>query len=119
MQSAATSAVVAESDLVFDGDWCLIDHDPITNKQVWALDEGGKMRIREVMPVDDILAENAALQVESLNRSYGDMALVARVPMHIWSNRLAQAIVQRDDAYLTRWLNDGDHARFRTRMGRI
>jgi hypothetical protein len=87
--------------------------------QVWALDEGGKLRIREVMPVDEILAENAALQVENLNRPFGDMALVARVPMHIWSNRLAPAIVQQDRAYLSRWLNDSNHARFRTRAGRI
>lgn len=116
---AATSAVVAESDLVFDGDWCLIDHDPVTGKQVWALDEGGRMRVREVMPVDDILAENAALQVESLNRPFGDMALVARIPIHIWANRLADAVVQQDQRFLSGWLNDGDHARFRTRAGRV
>lgn len=117
--NAATSAVVAESDLVFDGDWCLIDHDPLTGKQVWALDEGGRMRIREVMPVDDLLAENAAAQVDSLNRPFGDIALVARVPMNVWAGRLAPAILQNDQAFLSRWLNDGDHARFRTRAGRV
>lgn len=115
----ATSTVVPESQLVFDGDWCLIDHDPVTGKQTWALDEGDRMRVREVMPVDDLMAENAEMQIDALNRPFGDMALVARVPMHVWQKALAPAILQGDDAYLSRWLNDGDHARFRTRLGRI
>ena len=99
--------------------WCVIDRDPVTGLETHALIEDGKVRIREFMVVDDILDENAAFQVDNLNRPFGDGAVVARVPIHVWQKRLAPAIVQGDDAYLSRWLNDRDHARFRTRAGLV
>lgn len=105
--------------LVFDGDWCLIDRDPITGLESWAMIEGTKVRIREVMPVDELLAENAAMQVDNLNRPWGDGQVVARVPMHVWQKCLAPAIVQNDRQFVSRWLNDADHARFSTRAGRV
>ena len=104
---------------IFDGEGRLFESDPETGKQVWMLDEGDKIRIRTVMPVDDLLDENAAMQTENLGKRWGDGAVVARVPMHVWQRQLAPAIHQDDKAYVSRWLNDSDHARFRTRGGRI
>ena len=110
----------AESPLLFNGDgWCVLDHDPITGRTTEALIDGTKMHVRVSAPADAIVEQNHAEQVDNLNRPFGDMAKVASVPMHIWANRLLPAIQQGDDKFLSKWLNNPDHAKFRTRTGLV
>lgn len=101
------------------GGFVLIDYDELTGKEVWIREQDGIRTVRTVMPVDDILDANAAAQVDNLNRPWGDVAPVASIPMHIWQREIAPAIMQEDEAYIKRWLNDADHAKFRTRGGRV
>lgn len=107
------------TEAIFDGDWRLLEIDPITQKQVWMLDEGSKIRIRTVAPVDNMLDMNAEAAANSLNTRWGDGKVVARLPMHVWQRQLAPAINEGDEKYVRRWLNDSDHAKFRTRAGKV
>lgn len=67
-----------------------------------------------------LLDENAAIRAIQDGRRYGDgQTLVARVPMNVWANRLMESNRQRDRAHLRRFLNDPDHAGFRTKSGRV
>jgi len=103
-----------------DDGWCVVFRDRQTGREIHALDEGDKMRVREVMDVEGLVAENAAIRGELAGTRYGDgLSLAARVPIHVFHNRLAEAVRQGDDAFVRRWLNDGDHAAFRVRDGRI
>ena len=94
--------------------------DPETGREVWVKIEGTKMTVREFAPVDDLLEDNAALRAELAGTRHGDgLSLVARIPEHIMHNRLMEPLRQGDKAYLDRWLNDPDHAKFLVRGGRV
>lgn len=91
-----------------------------TGREVWVKIEGTKMTVREFAPVDELLEDNAELRSETAGTRHADgLSLVARIPEHIMHNRLMEALRQGDNAYLDRWLNDPDHAKFRVRSGRI
>jgi hypothetical protein len=107
------------TDAIFDGEWRLLEVDPITQKQVWILDEGKRMRVRTLMPVDNMLDMNAEQAANSLGTRWGDGQPVARLPMHVWQRQLAPAINDGDEKYVRRWLNDSDHSKFRTRAGKV
>lgn len=102
-------------------DWRLLSRDEITGKEAWIkLDPDGRTwTVRTVMPVDDLLAENAELHAMRTNERWGDGQNVARVPIHIWQRELAEAQCQGDEKYVRRWLNDPSHSKFRTRGGRL
>jgi hypothetical protein len=103
-----------------DASWRLLDFDPATGKTAWMkIEDDGTLKVRTVMPVDDLLDENAALRQHDSGNWAGDMHLVSRVPMHIWQRELAEAVKQDDQKYVSKWLNDSDHVKFRTKGGRV
>ena len=102
------------------GGFRLLDRDELTGKETWIrFDDEGRMTVRTVMDVEGILNCNASDQVDNLNRPWGDGAVAARIPMHIWARQLAPAMQQGDDRYIAKWLNDSDHSKLRTRGGRL
>jgi hypothetical protein len=117
----AATAGIPDMPLEYTADgWCVLQRDRDTGREVHMLDDGDKMHIREMVPTDQLVAENAAMRAENAGKRHGDgMSLVARVPLNVFHNRLGEALRQGDDAFLRRWLNDPDHAAFRTRDGRI
>lgn len=103
-----------------DDGWCVVYRDPQMGREIHALDEGDVMRVREVVDVEGLVNENAAIRGELAGTRYGDgLSLAARVPINVFHNRLSEAMKQGDDEYVRRWLNDSDHAKFRVRDGRI
>jgi hypothetical protein len=104
-----------------DGSYRLLDFDPATGKTAWMkLEEDGEtLKVWTAMPVDQMLEENAALRQHDSGKWAGDMHLVSRVPIHIWQRELADAVQQDDQKYVSKWLNDSDHAKFRTKGGRV
>jgi hypothetical protein len=103
-----------------DASWRLLGFDPATGKTAWMkIEDDGTLKVRTVMPVDDLLDENAALRQHDSGNWAGDMHLVSRVPIHIWQRELAEAVKQDDQKYVSKWLNDSDHAKFRTKGGRV
>ncbi|MFL6711118.1 MAG: hypothetical protein ACJ8HI_23200 [Massilia sp.] len=102
-------------------DWRLLGFDPDTGKTAWMLlqDDGETLKVRTVMPVDEMLEENAQMRSMDSGNWAGDMHLVSRVPLHVWQRELAEAVQQDDQRYVSKWLNDSDHSRFRTKGGRV
>lgn len=49
---------------------------------------------------------------------WGEWSHVGSIPMSVYAELLRSGKLH-DQEYMTRWLNDGDHSRFRTRPGRI
>lgn len=96
--------------------WAVVHRDPATGMLTLMLDDPPFMHVREVMPVDRLIAENRAIAAETAGTRHGDgMSLVARVPMHIWANRLAEPMRQGDTKWLDAWLGNPDHQAFRIR----
>lgn len=103
-----------------DDGWCVVYRDPQMGREIHALDEGDRMRVREIVDVERLVDENAAIRGELAGTRYGDgLSLAARVPINVFHNRLSEAMKQGDDEFIRRWLNDSDHAKFRVRDGRI
>lgn len=102
-----------------DGDWELFNHDPYTGRTVWQLFDGQATHFRTDYPVDNIIQDNAIAKAEMAGQRWGGGKRVASVPLNIYYNQLAEASRQDDDKYLSKWLNDGDHAAFRTFEGQL
>lgn len=103
--------------------WTLYDHDPVTGRKVWmSLDEGppGKTLWRVEVPVDDVIESNAVAEKLTHGAKLPDWNRVASVPLNIIEQSgLDTAVAMRDDRFLSRWLNDADHQKFRTSRGRV
>ena len=103
-----------------DGGWELFKWDAKTGVSTWHYFDGANHHFRTDYPADNLVDENKALGAERAGRRHMDGVgeLVARVPLPVYFDKLAEAERQRDDAFLSRWLNDGDNAAFRVREGR-
>ncbi len=114
---AASAAAGPQEPIQYTDDgWAIIHRDPITGMMTLALDDPPYMHVREVMPVDQLIAENKAIAAAVAGTRHGDgMSLVARIPMHIWANRLAEPMRQGDTKYLDAWLGNPDHQAFKIR----
>ena len=102
--------------------WLLFDDDREIGRKVWlGYDATGKFRAAHVeQEVDAVLEANAALEKESYGKRFGDYNLVASVPLTAFEKAgLGDAIDGQDRRYLSRYLNDSDHSKFRTSRGRV
>jgi len=104
-----------------DGDFTLFDHNFATGRSVWVKHEAdGRMTFRVDTPVDQIIDQNAAIRNETQARNFGDWVRVASIPLDtVYNSGLEEANRQRDQKYLSRWLNDGDNRAFRTHEGKF
>jgi hypothetical protein len=126
MSQSAAEAYTAE-DLAFiestrpeGGGWRVFEYLPDIPKISWArMDDQQQMTVRTVMPVDNLLERNERLRNETAGERWGDGKKVASIPIHIWQRELAEAQNQKDEKYLSKWLNDPDHAKFRTKEGKV
>lgn len=103
------------------GDWKFFDDNPTLGIRRYRLDLGdGNVVMRtEYYVTDALFTLNNAKQIESLNTPYGDGAVVASIPLNVLWSELGDAVRAGDDPHINRWLNDPDHAKFRTRGGRL
>lgn len=105
---------------VRDGDWHLIDYQASTGRSVWAFYHGdGRITTRTDYPVDTLIKQNRIEANASHGALWGDGKIAARIPKNVFFDQLAPAIEQEDDKYVSRWLNNSDHAAFRTFGGRV
>jgi hypothetical protein len=106
--------------MALETDWRLFDYDLVTGKAVFMRFEGDQLKVRTVMPVDDLVDENADRRAETAGTKWGDgIQHVARIPIHMWQRQLAEPLLQEDQKALSKWLNDPDNAAFRTREGKV
>ena len=95
-----------------------MDHDLATGRSVWMAVQDDRYVFRVDMPLDDIFVANHEAEAETNGKRFADWHRVASVPHHlIYQNGVNDALSQHDDKWLSRWLNDGDHRKFRTSRG--
>lgn len=108
---------------VRDGDWELLSWDPVSGRTVWASeDSNGNTVVRTDYPVQSILDKNAEMMSNSTKGFQGDWHHVASVPLNLVHDQTAnlnEAFRQGDDKHISRWLNDSDNAKWRTKGGRL
>lgn len=106
-------------DEVWDGGWLRVELDLATGRSVWMTEQDGQLVLRVDMPLDAIFDANQEALAATMGKRFGDYNRVASIPHHlVYQNGVNDAIEQQDGAWLSRWLNDGDNAKFRTSRGR-
>jgi hypothetical protein len=102
------------------GPWTLFDRDPITGREVWFALDGKLTHWRIDTPVDALLEANAEAEKATHGARLPDWNRVASVPFNVLEKTgLDTAVQMRDDRFLSKWLNDGDNAKFRTSRGKV
>mgnify|MGYP000851157081 CR=1 FL=1 len=100
--------------------WRLLERIPSMGITRWMMMlEDGEMIIRTDTEVNALLDTNTAERNIKAGQRWGDGRKVASIPAQIWTRDLAEAVRQDDNRYLSRWLNDADHAAFRTFEGKV
>jgi hypothetical protein len=100
----------------------LFEHDPEIGRTVWLVfDDKGNMKGAHVeQEVDAILEANKMWADISAGTRFGDYNRIASVPLtFLEKTGLGDAIDNGDRRYLSKVLNDGDNAKFRTSRGKV
>jgi len=106
--------------IIRDGDWTLHSSDIKRGKHVWVRhNPDGSMTFRTDYVVDSVLDTNAAQRNVASSGWKGDWHHVASIPKNVVWDKLMDASIQGDEVYISRWLNDSDNAKFRTKVGRL
>lgn len=105
---------------IYDGKWRLFDYDPLTGRTVWVLYEDDRTHFRTDYPVENLIRDNKLLQTETAGKRFTDMTLVASIPINIYQDSgFEKAQREGDNAFMKRFLNDGDNAAWRTKEGHL
>lgn len=103
-----------------DGDWILVDHDFHLKRTVWARpNPDGSTTYRTDYAVDDTLEANREMRTNASNGWKGDWHKVASVPLNVYYDQLHEAVQQDDMRHVSKFLNDADNFKFRTKEGRV
>jgi hypothetical protein len=106
---------------IMDGEWRLLEDDPVTGHAKWFLQlDENRFVIKDVYyQTDALLDANAARLNDSLGKRWGDGQIAASIPLNVFFDKLAEPLRQKDRGYIKRFLNDADNAKFRTFRGRV
>lgn len=99
-------------------EWKILSRDPDGTVHYF-MDIGNAWVVKSETPVDDLLADNKTEFNNSLGKRWGDGKVVARVPLNMFFDKLAEPMKQRDRKFIKRFLNDSSHAALRTFKGNI
>lgn len=100
--------------------WELMEYFPDTGKSVWACEIDDEIHIRVDQPVDALLKQNREAFNSASSGWKGDWHRVASIPLNVLhASGMDEAIGQRDERFMSKWLNDGDNAAWRTKGGRV
>lgn len=106
--------------IVRDGEWTLFDADISLGRYVWRrTNDDGTVTFRTDYHVDQSLDANAAARNMAEPGWKNDWHRVASIPLNVFWDQLAGPSKQDDRKFISRWLNDSDHAKFRTKEGRV
>ena len=107
----------------WDGDWRLIDFDPLTQISEWWLmhDDQKSFTIRRIQHrIDAFLDANMVERNANSGKRWGEGRKVATVPLLVFEKLgLNEAVQNGDQGYLNKVLNDADNAKLRTFEGRL
>lgn len=103
-----------------DGDWTLLEHDEAMGRTVWVMFDGRQTHFRTDYRTDSIVKDNRRERNDAPAGWKGDWHKVAAVPLNIYHDSgLHDAIGQKDNRFIGRFLNDSDNRAWRTKDGRI
>lgn len=104
-----------------DGAWTFFDYDPETRTKVhFRLLDNGSTEFHIEQDVDLILRANEEAEKLTHGQRLPDWNRVASIPLRLIERAgLDIATQMRDDRFLSKWLNDPDHSKFRTSRGRV
>lgn len=109
-----------DGQVVMDGNWRLFDYDPVTGRSVWVTFDGEMTVFRTDTPVDNIIRANADERQAVGKCSKGEWNHVASIPMAILHDSgFHEAVIQDDERFIKRFLNDSDKRAWRTTEGRV
>lgn len=106
---------------ITDGNWEL-DHDLSIPgvRTVWKAWDGEKLHVRTDYPTENLVRENAIARAESDGKRMGDIVRQAQVPLNVYyDSGLAEANAQGDRKFISKWLNNPDHEKFRTTGAKV
>jgi len=108
-------------EVVRDGEWLLIEHDPIAERMVWILEQDGVTVIRtDYYGAAALRAENEEAEKASHGKRFGDWVRIASVPLNeLRASGLDRAVREGHDRFVSRWLNDSDNRGYRTSRGKF
>lgn len=103
------------------GDWKLVEDDPIRGIRRFRMDIDEKHAVQrtEYYRTEQLLTHNANDRAETAGKGWGDGQLVARIPLNLAWQELAQPLIAGDEKYVNRWLNDADNRNFRIKEGKL
>lgn len=98
--------------------WKVFSREP-DGTVTYFMDNGDSWILKTETPIDSLIADNQAELNASDGQRWGDGKVVARIPLNLFYDKLAEPIRQRDRKHIKRFLNDGDNAVFRTFKGNV
>lgn len=100
--------------------WVLFDDDPVTGRKVYLTEQDGQMYAMVEQPLQDIFDANHEAEAATHGKPFGDYVRLASLPHHLaYHNGLVEAIDQGDRRFVSRFVNDSDHQKFKTSRGRF
>lgn len=106
--------------IIRDGDWTLFSHDFKMKRTVWARQNpDGSTTYRTDYAVDDTIEANRDMRNAASKGFKGDWHKVASIPLNVYYDKLDEAVRQDDMKAVSRFLNDSDNFKFRTKEGRL
>ena len=103
-----------------DGEWTLFSSDIQRGRHTWSrTNPDGTRTFRTDYIVDPTIEANTAMRNMAAPGWAGDYHKIASVPLNIYHDQLAEASLQDDDAFVSKWLNDSDNSKWRSKEGRV
>lgn len=102
--------------------WTQVEYNPLSGVSTWIKIEGEVTLVQERQDVDKLLDENTAQRNIAQAGWKGDYHSVARIPLamlHAKGGYLGDAMREGDDRAVSRFLNDSDNSKLRTKEGNL
>ena len=98
----------------------LLDYDPAMGRSTWVSVVNGITTYRTDYEVSKIIDANKEDAAECAGAGWkGDYHRIASIPVGVYYDKLLEAGRQDDNKYLSKWLNDSDHSKFRVKEGSV
>lgn len=102
------------------GAWVLVEETPSFRRYELDMGDGRVILRTEHLQTDALLAGNAMDRSANAGKRWGEGQVIGRLPLNLYyASGLAEAMRQGDMAWVRRFWNDGDNARFRTFEGQV
>ena len=96
----------------------LLDRNYALKREVWYHYDGEQVVFQTRQMVDHVLDFNKEVYNETFGKSWGEGQRVASIPMNVYYDKLDEAVQEKDDKYIQKFLNDSDYRKLRTFHGR-